>query len=129
MTDCELAWVAGFLEGEGTFGCNARTSKENPGLPFPRVQMTADSTDEDVIRHLHQLADGRVAGPYNTGHKPVWRWRLSRKAEIKVLCTALLPLMGRRRARQVTLILTAIEATEGLAWARRRQKAAMAAGA
>jgi hypothetical protein len=124
-----LAWVAAFLEGEGTFACNARISKENPSLPFPRVALVADSTDEDVIRRLQFLAGGRVTGPYNNhGFKPVWRWRLSRKADIKRLCTALLPLMGKRRARQVTLILTAIEATEGLAWSRRRQKAARMTG-
>ncbi len=98
MTPQQLGWVAGVMEGEGSF-----MLKSNHGYiksPVASVQMT----DEDVIVALHSLTGiGRVTGPYQPkwpGSKPTWSWRVQKAQDVFDLGNAIRPLMFERRKDQ-----------------------------
>lgn len=106
MTDEELAWVAGLLEGEGCFGVTWGKAGD-----FGRIRVEMVSTDYDVLGKLQDLAGGRINGPY--GHKvfakPQWRWRLNTKDEVNALIERLLPHMGSRRTEKIEELLRAYD--------------------
>jgi hypothetical protein len=61
----EIAWVAGLLEGEGTFGMSDRA-----------ICISINMIDRDIIERVGALLGGRVYGPHVRGserHKPIWR--------------------------------------------------------
>jgi len=96
-----LAWLAGLLEGEGSFVVNDT-----------RPQITVDMTDEDVIRRCHEIAGvGHVYGPYarqrsTTGpRKDLWSWRVSQQLHTYALMVALYPWMGQRRQEKMREIM------------------------
>lgn len=98
MTDQELGWVAGVLEGEGCFDYN-RTPK------YPRVR--AEMTDEDVIDRLHRLVGGRKHAPKKRkGHWKQSYGLIVNGAEAVALMEAVLPLMGERRRAKIERLLT-----------------------
>ena len=46
MTDLEIAWIAGILEGEGCFTCDTKTT---------RLRVQCVMTDKDIIDRLHNI--------------------------------------------------------------------------
>ncbi len=94
----DLAWAAGLLEGEGCF---------HTTLDRPRISV--NMTDEDVLLRLQKvLGCGRLSGPhtYGLGHKPVWRYDLSRQDQVYAVTAAVYSQLGeRRRAKARELIL------------------------
>ena len=105
MNDLELGWVAGFLEGEGSF-CLKRSRTDRP-----RASIQATSTDEDSLLRLAAYTGiGTVTGPYapaKDGNKKVWKWGASFQADATSLLHALRPLMGTRRGARIDEVLQA----------------------
>ena len=103
MTGEELAWVAGFLEGEGFFWI--QRSKKG----FYRLGLGVTSTDKDVLERLQHLIPGsRIQGPYKQhglGTKPHCRWVLGMRGPAVQLLKELRPLMGQRRAARIDELL------------------------
>lgn len=106
MQEWELAWVVGYLEGEGwfhLFKCN------RPGFGlyhYPRVGCA--STDHDVLQRLQRLSGvGRIVGPTvrNPDHSPIWQWTVSKSREAVELMEAVYPHMGQRRQAKVDELL------------------------
>lgn len=93
-----LFWLAGFLEGEGSFFCNKQKS----------LRVSAASTDKDVIKYLAWIVDdGRLTGPYQPsypGSKQMWYWH-AQGQEAADLMRLLRPLMSLRRKKQITAAL------------------------
>lgn len=107
MTETELAWLAGFLEGEGSFIFH---TKPNKGYITKQFIVQAVSVDEDVVRHAASLCAARVSGPYRYGaehHQPYYRMMLARRYEVLNLLHSLRPLMGQRRRAQIDSMLQA----------------------
>ena len=97
MTESELAWLAGLLEGEGCFG-----------VLNGRARLQLRMTDEDVVRKAAAFLGASV----NVSHDK----RLGRKTMYAVNFTGkrsadwmkrLLPLMGARRSARIAGILSA----------------------
>jgi hypothetical protein len=97
MRESDLHWLAGLLEGEGSF-CKPAPSAPN------RPYITANMTDEDVI--------ARVAGLFGVSYSRArkdprnQRWRPSFVAQLRGaravdLMRELRPLMGTRRKAQI----------------------------
>jgi hypothetical protein len=115
MTDIELSWLAGLLEGEGCFYLTTRHNKD--GTPRPLVSIILSMTDEDVVRRAHKLVvSGNVhARTYADGkRKPAWVWNDSNVDTVVPLLHSLHPLMGTRRAEKIALMLAAVDG-----WTRR----------
>lgn len=109
MDPVDRGWVAGLLEGEGTFYWAKPVPKKHAGFGSIVVRMT----DEDVIRKLHRVTGvGTVSGPYvdkRPNHRPTWNWQVSSYHETTELLQEILPLMGVRRAEKIRMILAGWE--------------------
>lgn len=95
MTDLDLAWLAGLLEGEGSF------QRGVPSKPTqPRVML--NMTDEDVVTRAARVMGvvSVVRVRVQPGRKPVFQIAL-RGARAVALMQLLRPLMGQRRQRQI----------------------------
>ena len=105
MTPYELSWLAGLLEGEGSFDTQSRASEKRHDRP--RIQF--GSTDFDICERVAQLFNKKVNGPYKAyknqkAIKPYCRVLISgpRAADLMKL---LYPLLGKRRKLQIRTAL------------------------
>jgi hypothetical protein len=115
MTEAELAWVAGLLEGEGCFfPIEYRTRDYGPYI-YARVAVLM--TDLDVLQRLQQHTGiGHINGPTprkDPRHKPIWHWVASRNKESITLMRAVCPLMGERRRARIDKVLALVEKGRG----------------
>lgn len=99
MTDVELAWLAGLLEGEGCFGLD--------WLESERAMLAM--TDKDVVLRVARLLDVAVFPTVRrtTTGKEVWRVRIGRRTGVIPLISALRPYMGERRQVRIDEMLAA----------------------
>jgi hypothetical protein len=113
MSEVEVAWVAGLVEGEGCFYIQTEkyTSKRT-GETYHnrRPTLIVAMTDEDVVKRLQEVTGvGTVnrSGPQNKNrpnHKPMWRYRVNPVATL-MLAIRLYPYMGRRRREKIEDLL------------------------
>ena len=97
MTEIELSWLAGLLEGEGCF-----SHRKDRGVPVVEVKMT----DLDVINRVAQLM-GRTVTPIpagREGYQPQYRARIQGEPA-RELMRLLKPYMGQRRAARIEELL------------------------
>jgi hypothetical protein len=96
MTDCEVYWLAGLLEGEGCF----TTNKQSYGIyPVVRIYMT----DRDVLFKARQISGvGTIHGPYmRKGHRiPISAWCVT-GVPATALMKRVFPYMGERRRQRI----------------------------
>lgn len=97
LLDTDLYWLAGLLEGEGSF--NLHTQK------YPRISI--QMIDKDIIERAANLFQTKCLGPYG----PYTTQKLPTYCASVIgdpagqLMEQLLPLMGLRRKEQITLAL------------------------
>lgn len=99
----DIAWLAGFIEGEGTFDASRRHA-----LVFA-------TTDRDVAERAVRILGGNLNGPYERdkpGYKPVYRGTVH-GARAAGWCMTLYPLMGERRRAKIREWLTLWSAAPG----------------
>jgi hypothetical protein len=91
----ELHWLAGLLEGEGSFMVGPPSS---PGLPVLAVNMT----DEDVMARIGRIFGRKVHAvrPRNVRWQTSYLVRVNGRAAVQWM-NALRPLMGLRRQAQI----------------------------
>lgn len=99
MDKAQLAWLAGWLEGEGCFWIAGRGA---------RIQGT--TTDKDVAERAQRLAGGRLHSCQRSDRKLRWDWIVARRDEVEPLLQALQPWMGERRGAKVAELLAHLEA-------------------
>lgn len=111
MNDLETAWVAGLLEGEGSFTI-AKQGYLASGKPKKNRQLnvTCGMTDRDVIDKLHRIVG--MGGVFidqrslrNPKFKTLYTWRLSRRAHVEEFLLAIRPHMGARRTVKINELL------------------------
>lgn len=95
MTDFELGWVVGFLEGEGTF----RGVGPNILVAAPQAQR------EPLDRIQRYTGLGRIRGPYKSPsvpahHSPIYKWQVNGRAAA-ALMRVLRPHMSPKRQVQI----------------------------
>ena len=110
----EIAWAAGFFEGEG---CISRHSKTNN-----RWALQMASTDKDVIeKFVNIVGIGKLYGPYQQRQrtkdgslvKPLWRWSCADKASILKFANTIGPFLGERRTSALQKALADLENVKG----------------
>lgn len=93
----DIRWLAGLLEGEGSFGCY----RQSNGCGKPVVRITLCMTDEDVVRQAARLMGSNVCGPYRRPkRRPMWQ-TVACSQRARKLARRLLPYMGRRRSAKI----------------------------
>lgn len=95
----DIAWVAGLLEGEGTFGVS------NSNSPFFAIQMN----DKDVLVKAQLIINAKLYGPYRhkRGDKldtPHYRLALYGIPAISWMMTVYV-FMGERRQKKINSIV------------------------
>lgn len=107
MNEIELAWLAGLLEGEGSFGLTRYAS----GTQAPQVQIRM--SDLDVIERARVLigVNRYSVEPRRSDHKTIYLVRVRGKRAAELM-RMLLPYMGERRSGRITEILNGIESGE-----------------
>jgi hypothetical protein len=92
LTPSTIAWLAGVIDGEGSFASRGQ-----------RISCTVVMTDRDVIERIHDVVGGgtvlQLAAP-RVGTKTPHLWRLQRRGQIEPFVESIGPLLSaRRRAR------------------------------
>ena len=98
---CDIAWSAGLLEGEGTFGIDKRWSKKSTSIPLPYIKIAM--VDEDVIAKFSQLFHKRYFSPkrLTSSGKQVFICHIGDRKTLISLLPRLLPYMGLRRKERI----------------------------
>jgi hypothetical protein len=121
LTWKELYWLAGWLEGEGSF---CRPPPSSPRSP----RVTGGSSDRDVIEEVARLL--RVKPSRVRNRREHWSdyWRLVLNGGRAIaLMQAIAPAMGKRRQQQISdAIRSASDAGAVLGWHERRARGAWA---
>lgn len=98
----DVAWVAGILEGEGTFIVTKKRLVSGNKSLGTRIAVTM--ADEDVIRSLQSKTGlGTVYGPYdkgkhNLGSKLLCTWVVGKRQDVEDLLLVVLPFLHERRS-------------------------------
>lgn len=119
MTNINCAWVAGLLEGEGSFIISRR--KSTNGSTYPTFSVKCGMCDKDALEKLMKLSEmGNVTGPHlnkkNPRAKPVWYWSTNRRECVRALCLAILPWMGSRRRIRIEQVLMTLDNSGQTVW-------------
>lgn len=102
MNDVDTAWLAGLLEGEGTFTrCGTN------------LQVQIIMTDEDVLRRAMKIAgcgNFYERGVRKEGYKPQFQWQVNPRDDVVALLKRVRPFMGERRGARIDELLAIHEA-------------------
>ena len=104
MTNEQQSWLAGLLEGEGSFFLGNLQQRGNI-----RVSMT--STDYDILTRVIELtAAGHIYKQKRydrtrDAHRQAWAWQVTKEADAARIMEAVLPLMGERRSAKIRELL------------------------
>lgn len=91
----DLLWLAGLLEGEGTF--DSHRGK------YPRVRLAM--TDRDVVGRAASLMDTKIRLSLHAAPaKPTWHSELSGERAAEIM-REILPFMGARRSARIAEVL------------------------
>lgn len=98
-SEAEIAWAAGFFEGEGYFSAMKRPLKDGTVRLYPYVGI--NNTDYDtLVRFAEIIGAGYVKtrkadSKFNA--KPQWRWIVFKRAEVERVLRLLEPWLSPRR--------------------------------
>ena len=101
----DICWLAGLLEGEGSFYTYTKKQLKNP-TTYP--ELSVQSNDEDVILRASLLIGSRVSDvvPYNYSKLKSYKVRACSTKAIQWMMT-IYPLMGIRRKAKIKEVITA----------------------
>ena len=102
----DIAWLAGLLEGEGSFGFR----RPKHGRPDPMIQVRM--CDQDIVHRVATMLGRTVRGPYSYQdkrgqvgvRKPTWQTSTCNRRAIEWMMT-LYPFMGVRRREQIRKVI------------------------
>jgi hypothetical protein len=101
MDAFEEGWIAGWLEGEGTFHCTI-SKPTATRKAYRRLVVRAVSTDYDTVVRAQTYAGGDIYGPYQYGiRQPHWQWGIGGNEPAAEFMRMIRPLMGQRRQKQI----------------------------
>lgn len=92
-TPVDVAWAAGFLEGEGNFAV--------PTKGGPSANAHATQKDREPLERLLALFGGTIT---KHGQRDIWKWNVYGKNAVALL-EAISPYMSTRRRERIDLVL------------------------
>lgn len=110
-TSTDIAWLAGFLDGEGTIGLSRQNSKNWPH-PYLCPHLQAPNTDYRLIQRMVDIIEailGKkvtvcVSNKGGDGWKRAWRVKVKAQKDLVKLLPLLMPyLVGKREQSQIVL--------------------------
>jgi hypothetical protein len=108
VTDSELGWVAGILDGEGCIGLYRNSKNGRSASHTLRISVT--NCDRPIIDELVRLAGGRtrLSGKTNPNWRPSWLWDLSGYAALDLLRLVRPALIGKVAQADLALKFTLV---------------------
>ena len=104
MTPEQTAWLAGLIEGEGSFYYNRYTRR---GRTYAYPTMALVMTDEDVVRQAYEVAGcvgsfmrSHPPAKREAGHQVQWKWKVV-GAKALDLMDQIEPWLGSRRSAKI----------------------------
>ena len=94
--DTELAWAAGFYDGEGSTTTNGRHVVMAVGQVDPRPLLRL----QDALGGCGHLNQTWPPNRRSRGWSPIWVWRLTRSEEIQAALNALWPYLSEPKREQ-----------------------------
>lgn len=106
LSERDLGWTVGFLEGEGSFSLSGGTPAKHPRVQATQVQLWP-------LEKLQALFGGWISPkkPQGFGWQPVNSWALTQGPQAVGLMMTLYPLMSPRRQEQIRHCLSIWKAT------------------
>lgn len=98
----DLYWLAGLLEGEGSFTIKANKIS---------VCISVEMTDKDIIeRAANIVGKGNIyyCKARKSNYKSSWKWNLTYPTDCFKLMNLLIPLMGERRSAKIKECLVVV---------------------
>lgn len=122
----ELAWAAGFWDGEGS-AYLVRQEGRRTAQPHARInQSSTTGMPEVLVRFEAALGFGSLQGPdLMEGREPLYRWVVSSRALVEAILERLEPWLGQVKRHQLQTVLGApsvslgrnpVDQRESLAW-------------
>lgn len=101
MDEHELAWAAGFFDGDG-WAALVRPKRRRSGHPHAQInQAGADGMPEVLPRFRDAVGVGRVAGPkIEEGRQPIYRWAASSRRDVERTGALIGPWLSREKREQ-----------------------------
>jgi hypothetical protein len=109
MTEAETAWLAGLLEGEGSFFMKRQTRRWKPHTPahtYSTPKIKVGSTDLDVIQRVAELWGTRLE--FHRRRQDHWKdqWVVCKAGAPAVeIMRQVLPWMGERRSAKIQEVI------------------------
>lgn len=107
----ELAWAAGFFEGEGCIECCPTTQSKRHGYDSfcTRLTLSQKGTETDppdvLVRFANLLKGGKI---YKEKDRDMWRYVICKKWYVKAALKSMLPWLGERRSAKAHECIQAI---------------------
>jgi len=104
----DIAWIAGFFDGEGNIGCVRRK--------YVGLHVQIGQADPELLERIRDTLDfGKVYGPYRAGgsfttrngFKPKWLWMVQGFERVQAFAAMVWPWLSTRRRDQVRQTLAA----------------------
>jgi|ERR1035437_3510226 hypothetical protein len=100
----ELAWAAGFWDGEGYTQLRDRDPKDNP-RNRKAWQMTVSQIERTTLdRFLAAVGVGKVYGPYGpyqVNRQVYWNWTVSSKENCRIAADKMWPYLSEPKRLQI----------------------------
>jgi hypothetical protein len=107
----DLAWAAGFFEGEGCISLCQQTANKTKGYNSHVTQITITqkgtlADPPDVLTKFANLIPGGKI--YREKKRDLWRYTISKKWYVKAALKSMLPWLGERRSEKAHECIRAI---------------------
>jgi len=102
ISDFDLGWFVGILEGEGSISC-----RYNSKSGYLCAELTVSSTDEDVIDRLHTIYPGKskYVKVYENHYKTQYVWAVTSRQGIRTIVNKIKDHLSIRRFEQVCQVI------------------------
>lgn len=97
----EVAWAAGFFDGEGYVGCSLRLN--GSGKRFRRIDVQITQIDPEVLgRFRDAVGVGKVYGPYLSPRRinPMWKYGIGSAGGVMHVLEVLRPYLCSIKTKQ-----------------------------
>lgn len=111
----ELAWAAGFYDGEGTMGSHSPTERSKCGRKkYPRLGMSIHQVDKRPLKRFQAAIGGLggIGGPYHHGtSKPIHQWTTQNYEHAQAAIAMLWKYLSEPKREQAMLAMREVSRT------------------
>lgn len=105
--DLELAWAAGFFDGEGCTSIVQRGNKGGKQKCLSGNCAVVQTNLEELLRFRDAVGCGNITGPYKTKWKDRYQWTAHAREDIRKVGVLLSPYLCSRKVEQFRKTLEA----------------------